>query len=239
MNQQFYGVARTIIAGSLLAVAGCAEQASDRAGQSFDTPEEAVAAFVAAIETHDVDGMRQLLDPGTEVVLSSGDTVADRREREAFLARYRAQHRLVAGGPDNLVLMTGEDDWPMPIPIVRRDGRWRFDGAAGVHELLVRRIGANELIAGLRTRLPRHDVVAVPVAAGANALGRLGDLLGEFVDAGSLAVALTRPADLRGVAAHVSSHLRADRVLMVSFTLTAGANVHEVWTRGSAGVLGA
>jgi NNP family nitrate/nitrite transporter-like MFS transporter len=109
----------------------------------------------------------------------------------------------------------------------------------GLDESTRPRIGADDLVTGLRTRLPRHNVVAVPVAAGAGALGRLGDLLGEFVDAGSLAVALTRTADLRRVAAHVSSHLSADRVLMVSFTLTAGADVREVWTRGSARALGA
>jgi MFS transporter, NNP family, nitrate/nitrite transporter len=109
----------------------------------------------------------------------------------------------------------------------------------GLDEPTRPRIGANDLVTGLRIRLPRHNVVAVPVAAGTGALGRLGDLLGEFVDAGALAVALTRSADLRGVTAHVSSHLRADRVLVVSFTETAGADVREVWTRGTARALGA
>lgn len=33
----------------------------------------------------------------------------------------------------------------MPIPLVHRDGRWSWDGAAGARELVMRRIGANEL----------------------------------------------------------------------------------------------
>jgi hypothetical protein len=64
---------------------------------------------------------------------------------QAFLARYRVKHQLVTGGPDDLVLQVGEDDWPLPIPLVRHDGRWHFDGAAGVDEVVMRRIGGNEL----------------------------------------------------------------------------------------------
>jgi hypothetical protein len=33
----------------------------------------------------------------------------------------------------------------MPIPIVKRDGKWAFDGEAGIDELIYRRVGANEL----------------------------------------------------------------------------------------------
>jgi len=41
--------------------------------------------------------------------------------------------------------VVGEQDWPLPIPIVKRDGKWVFDGEAGVDELIYRRVGANEL----------------------------------------------------------------------------------------------
>jgi DUF2950 family protein len=46
---------------------------------------------------------------------------------------------------DDVVLQAGPDNWPLPIPLVRKAGRWQFDGAAGAHELVLRRIGANEL----------------------------------------------------------------------------------------------
>jgi hypothetical protein len=39
----------------------------------------------------------------------------------------------------------GADDWPLPIPIVKKRGGWRFDTEAGREELLRRRIGGNEL----------------------------------------------------------------------------------------------
>ena len=38
----------------------------------------------------------------------------------------------------------GKDDWPVPMPIVESGGQWTFDSKAGVHEVLLRRIGANE-----------------------------------------------------------------------------------------------
>jgi hypothetical protein len=128
-----------------LAVAACAERGSDSEQLSFDAPDAAVAALVAAAENHDLPELARLLGPGTEDLLSSGDEVADRAEREGFVKRYRARHRLVAGGPDNVVLQVGEDDWPLPVPLVRTDGKWRFDGAAIADELVLRRIGANEL----------------------------------------------------------------------------------------------
>jgi Protein of unknown function (DUF2950) len=121
------------------------ESAPATAQTSFATPEEAVSALVADVEKHDVPALQRLLGPGTESLLSSGDPVQDKNESEAFLARYRVHHELVAGSADELVLLVGEDLWPLPMPIVRRDQRWRFDGAAGADELVLRRIGANEL----------------------------------------------------------------------------------------------
>jgi hypothetical protein len=136
-----------------LVLAACGRRTPTIQQQSFDTPEDAVAALVTAVEANDIGalqrllgpGVQRLLGPGIEGVLSSGDAVADRNARASFLRKFRAQNRLVAGGPDDLALHVGEDDWPLPIPLVRRDGRWRFDGAAGAQELLLRRIGSNEL----------------------------------------------------------------------------------------------
>ena len=135
-----------LVAGLTLTAAGCAVRPTDDANQqSFSTPEEATAALVAALEKHDTVSMQRLLGPSTAAILSSGDTVEDRRDREAFLARYHERHQLVAGGRDDVMLQVGEDEWPLPVPLLRSNGRWRFDGDAAAHELLVRRIGTNEL----------------------------------------------------------------------------------------------
>jgi putative hemolysin len=127
-------------------VVGCTKRESTIADAAvFNAPDEAVAALIAALEKQDVQELKRVLGPGTDELVSSGDDVADRAAREAFLARYREQHRFVAGSPGDVVLQVGADDWPLPIPLVREQDRWRFDGAAGAEEIVTRRIGANEL----------------------------------------------------------------------------------------------
>ena len=146
MSRFFHAVQRLVIMGSMLVAANCARQETDDANQlSFTTPDSAASALVAALEKRDLVTMRRLLGPETEGLVSSGDTARDRSDREGFLARYRARHEIVAGGPDDAMLQVGEDEWPLPVPLLRSNGRWHFDGEAAVNELLARRIGANEL----------------------------------------------------------------------------------------------
>ena len=86
-----------------------------------------------------------MFGPGMLEQLSSGDPVEDARARANFVTAYDAGHILVAGDSKDLALLVGEDRWPLPIPLVHRDGRWSWDGPAGIQELLLRRIGADEL----------------------------------------------------------------------------------------------
>jgi hypothetical protein len=127
----------------LAIAAGCARQPAGDEG--FKTPEEAVSALVAGLQNNDIAGLQALLGPGSEELLSSGDAVQDASDRARFLAAYEAKHGLIDGDGGQKILVTGEDDWPMPIPLVQRDGRWKFDGEAGIDEVIYRRVGANEL----------------------------------------------------------------------------------------------
>lgn len=140
---------RVINAAALLAMlvfaCACAKREQQPAAEerSFSTPEQAVVALVTALAHNDVAGVERLV--GMQGLLSSGDDIADQAARERFLSRYHERNELVAGGPNDLVLQVGQDPWPMPIPLVRRDGQWSFDGQAGAEELVLRRIGRNEL----------------------------------------------------------------------------------------------
>ena len=78
--------------------------------------------------------------------MASGDEVADRATREAFLTAYDVRHQIVTD-KDRAVLLIGQDEWPFPIPLVRQKEQWKFDVAAGREEVLFRRIGRNELSA--------------------------------------------------------------------------------------------
>jgi hypothetical protein len=46
---------------------------------------------------------------------------------------------------NHVVVLAGNDDWPLAIPLVKKGGKWHFDSVAGREELLYRRIGGNEL----------------------------------------------------------------------------------------------
>lgn len=127
-------------------LAGCSTGAGGgHAG--FDTPEAAVTALVAALRANDRTTLAKLLGPGSEPIVSSGDAVQDAADRARFVAAFERQHTLVDADGGSRTLVVGESGWPLPVPLVRVDGKWRFDGAAGVGELAARRIGANELSA--------------------------------------------------------------------------------------------
>ena len=115
------------------------------AQQSFKTPEEAVDALVSAAKSHDRKGVLTVLGPDAADIVSSGDEVADKSDRDRVIEAYDAKHQVVMEGADKAVLVLGKQDWPFPIPLMRKDGTWRFDTAAGREEILFRRIGRNEL----------------------------------------------------------------------------------------------
>jgi hypothetical protein len=113
--------------------------------KTFPSPGEAVKAMIAAVKAHDVKTMRAVLGPGSKGVVSSGDEAADRADREQFIKAYEEQHRIELVSDTRALLRVGNKDWPMPIPIVKRRGSWRFDTKEAKEEILNRRIGRNEL----------------------------------------------------------------------------------------------
>ena len=115
------------------------------AQQLFKTPDDAIGALVAAAKASDIKSIEAILGPGAPDIVESGDEVADRSAREAFIAAYDARHQIVKTTEDKAGLLIGQDGWPFPIPLVRRNEQWQFDVAAGREEVLFRRIGRNEL----------------------------------------------------------------------------------------------
>jgi Protein of unknown function (DUF2950) len=111
----------------------------------YSTPDEAITAFIGAVKSGDGRTLIQVLGPDGEAIVYSGDPVADAAARKRVIDAYDAKHQVVKEGDDKVVLIIGPEDWPFPIPLVRKDGAWRFDTAAGRQEILFRRIGRNEL----------------------------------------------------------------------------------------------
>lgn len=131
----------------VLAMVGCAKQEPAAQMGRFATPEAGVEAFVKALREHDRAALRGILGPESDELLNPGDDVQAARERDAFLHAFDQQHDLVSNQPDVMTLEVGPGRWPLPIPIVKRDGSWQFDAAGGADELVMRRIGRNELAA--------------------------------------------------------------------------------------------
>jgi hypothetical protein len=113
--------------------------------KTFASPEEAAKALVDAMKAGDKAQLSAIFGPGAESVISSGDEVVDKAERERFLKHYEEKNSLEKKGDDQVILQVGKDDWPLPIPIRKTGSTWSFDVKAGKEELLNRRIGRNEL----------------------------------------------------------------------------------------------
>jgi hypothetical protein len=113
--------------------------------KTFATPDEAVKALMAAVESNNQDELMEVFGPDAKDLVSSGDDVQDRNSRVAFVKSYKIKHAIVAEDANTRVLRVGAKDWELPIPIVLVDGRWHFDTAEGKQEIIYRRIGDNEL----------------------------------------------------------------------------------------------
>jgi len=143
MNQRFGSASLAIVLSCVLVLVTACAKVEKHA--SFKTPQEAVDAFVTAVQKGDEAELRKLLGPNVGELLDSGDPVQDKVNRQKFLDSYGAKHSLSDEGTGTTVLIVGANDWPFPIPIVERHGKWRLDGAAGADELIYRRVGRNEL----------------------------------------------------------------------------------------------
>jgi hypothetical protein len=114
--------------------------------RNFASPEAAVNALVQAVKAQDRAATLTVLGADAAAWISSGDVATDRATVGHFVAVYDEKHEIVRDG-NRATLTLGSDDFPFAFPIVRRGERWRFDTAAGKEEMLVRRIGENELSA--------------------------------------------------------------------------------------------
>jgi hypothetical protein len=112
--------------------------------KTFQSAEEAVKAAIAAARSNDDKALLAIFGPQAKEILFSGDAVADKQRRGQFIAAYDERNRLATEG-ENTILIVGKQDWPFPIPVVKKGEAWVFDTDKGKEEILNRRIGENEL----------------------------------------------------------------------------------------------
>jgi hypothetical protein len=115
--------------------------------QTFDSAEKAADALVDAAEKFDVTTLIRLVGSHGEDLVLTGEYGHDRERAQEFAAQARKKKQVAVDPKSDAraYLLVGEEDWPFALPIVKHDGRWSFDAAAGRQELMYRRIGSNEL----------------------------------------------------------------------------------------------
>jgi hypothetical protein len=126
------------------AIAGCSMQASQPAQATFVTPEAATEAMFKALSANDTTALLALVGPEGRSIVTRSDEVQARRERQVVVAAMIEQWWLEGDG-DHRTIVVGNESYPLPMPLVQENGKWRFDTAAGKDEMLYRRVGRNEI----------------------------------------------------------------------------------------------
>lgn len=111
----------------------------------FRTPAEAVNSLADAIKNNDNRTLKHILGPNSDEIISSGDPVADQRGRDRFIDLYSEKNQLEQKNDNKTILILGKENFPFPLPLVRKGRMWVFDTTEGRREILNRRIGRNEL----------------------------------------------------------------------------------------------
>ena len=142
--------------------------AEPKAGQQlFASPDEAIKVLQAAAAAKDQTAMCEIFGPVFHELLT-GDAVQDANNAQRFATALAQGCRPVSEGADKIILEVGPNNWPMPIPLVKADGQWHFDTAAGKEEIIDRHIGKDELHA---IGVCRAYVIAQRQYASANPAG--------------------------------------------------------------------
>jgi hypothetical protein len=129
-----------------VAKSGGAAAQSSLGAEQFSSANDALQALVAAAAAKDRDALAKIFGPDYQKLLS-GDQVEDDKDLSDFADAAQASARLFKDGETKYTVLVGKDDWPTPVPIIAKDGKWEFDAAAGIDEVTNRRVGQNELAA--------------------------------------------------------------------------------------------
>ena len=123
------------------------DAASQTKQQEFDSAKEAAHALIQVAANSDVAAATEILGPDSQDLISSEDAVMDKSRAQAFAAKAKEKNSIEIDkkDPNRAILLVGNDDFPLPIPIVKEKGKWFFDTKVGREEILNRRVGENEL----------------------------------------------------------------------------------------------
>ena len=143
-------VASLSVGLTLLAVSALGQgTASVPKGKAFGSAAEAADALIAAAGSYDTEALLEIFGPESRDIIETADPVEGRKNTMEFAEQARAKKTVTVDKRNKALayLSVGEDNWPFPVPIVKKGRSWYFDTSAGRQEILYRRIGRNELTA--------------------------------------------------------------------------------------------
>ncbi len=138
-----------ILLAALAAALTLRNASAQESQETFATPQEAAQALVNAAGQNDTIALLKLFGPGGKDIVQSGDAADDKAARAEFAARAHAKMLVEPDhdNPNRVTVVVGDQNWPLPVPLIRKNGHWYFDAAIGRVEILARRVGRNELAA--------------------------------------------------------------------------------------------
>ena len=112
----------------------------------YSSPQQAADALYGAARSGDENSLMAILGPDAkDVVMWTDDAETRKAELDQFAQKYGQMHRLVNEPDNETTLYVGAENWPLPIPLVQKNGMWYFDAGLGRREIMFRRIGENEI----------------------------------------------------------------------------------------------
>ncbi len=148
-NSLIAGFAFILIACAVPAIAAAQSQPATQvqAPKAFDTPQQAAEALIKAAGAYDVPELMAIFGSDGEDFIESADSVRDKNNGVAFAKEAAAKNSIevAKSNPNRATIIVGDEEWPFPVPLVKKNGKWYFDAKEGRQAILYRRIGANEL----------------------------------------------------------------------------------------------
>jgi hypothetical protein len=157
MNLQLLNSKQTNLAAVVTVVLGClllitatinaqTRTATASHGKAFPSAQQAADALIDATENFNEATLKEILGPGSDDIVHTGEAARDKENANAFAAQARSKMRIdLNKTKTRATMIVGNEEWPFPVPIVKLGNSWYFDTKAGRQELLQRRVGRNEL----------------------------------------------------------------------------------------------
>ena len=118
------GIVAVSIAAVILIFPAFAQEVKQKV---FGSPEEAMKALAETVQSGDKQNILAVLGPEGKDIINSGDEVEDKNAQDRFVKAYQEKVDYVKGKEDRVSVILGNDNWPFPIPIVKKGDGWVFD----------------------------------------------------------------------------------------------------------------